>query len=86
VLIGLAGGLSYWKNIRIDRRKLGDFESRHGKHSVADDRDEQQAETLTALRPCLSEPHPASVQQTRPRESRNNPQRSRFASFGWTRL
>jgi len=51
VVIGLAGGLSYWKNIQLDQQKLDDFEMRRGsKHSVARERHEQPVETPTAQR------------------------------------
>jgi radical SAM superfamily enzyme YgiQ (UPF0313 family) len=42
-VIGLAGGLSYWKNIRLDRKKLDDFESKFRcHHPIEDGRDRSQ--------------------------------------------
>jgi len=48
-LIGLVGNLSYRKNYLLDRSKLDDFASRHGRrHSLADDRDRPRADTPSA--------------------------------------
>jgi radical SAM superfamily enzyme YgiQ (UPF0313 family) len=42
-MIGLGGGLSYWKNIRLDRKKLDDFESKFRcRHPIEDGRDRSQ--------------------------------------------
>ena len=50
LVIGLAGGYSYWKNIQIEHRKLVDFSSYFGlMDSKEDNRDKQQASATNSV-------------------------------------